>query len=189
MRKIFSWQGMIISDDLMNRSIPGIGTNKGAAQTAPLFLINGEIMQKQWIGRIAGAVSATRIPMMFRDDVIVFWKDGSIHSIKRLFFSESSISNYNEAAYFELNAEKGNYKAVIKPKGVTEKKTRTVTVDRRFAEQLEDALNEHGIAGWNGFDEQEEGVMDGLGFVMYIEMEGGTKVEARGYLIFYILPL
>ena len=55
-------------------------------------------------------------------------------------------------------------------------------MDRNFVEQLENVLNEHSIADWNGFDGQEADVMDGIGFVMYIEMEGGTKVEARGYM-------
>ena len=132
-----------------------------------------------------GIVTPSRIPMLFRGDAffsVIFRKEGSIHSIDHFFFTESYGSNYDDAVHYELNSENGSYTAVVKPEGVKEAKSRTVAVDGSFVEKLENVLNEHNIADWNGFDEQDTDVMDGIGFVLRVVMKDGTKIEAGGYM-------
>ncbi len=132
-----------------------------------------------------GIVTPARIPMLFRGDrsfSVVFRKEGSIHSIERFFFTESYGSNYDDAVHYELNSENGSYTAVVKPEGVKEEKAWTVAVDADFVEKLANVLNEHDVPGWNGFDERDPDIMDGIGFVLRVVTEDGSKVEAVGYM-------
>ena len=132
-----------------------------------------------------GIVTPARIPMLFRGDrsfSVVFRKEGSIHSIERFFFTESYGSNYDDAVHYELNSENGSYTAVVKPEGVKEEKARTVAVDADFVEKLANVLNEHDVPGWNGFDERDPDIMDGIGFFLRVVTEDGAKVEAVGYM-------
>ena len=56
------------------------------------------------------------------------------------------------------------------------------TIDSKYLGELEQILSNNNIAEWNGFDESEDGVLDGSGFTLKIEYDDGSSINAHGYM-------
>lgn len=58
----------------------------------------------------------------------------------------------------------------------------TVLADASLTEAITKICNEHEIRKWNGFDKSNKNVMDGDGFSLSAEYEGGGRIHASGYM-------
>ena len=105
-----------------------------------------------------------------------------IRGIERFFYTESNGSDFDMRTVYELDYADGYYTAVIKPAGVKEEKSRTVNVDGAYADRLEAILREYGVAEWNGFDEMDSDIMDGIGFTLDVKLADGSGIDAVGYM-------
>ncbi len=131
-----------------------------------------------------GIVTADSVPMLFHGDgffSVVFRREGGL-SVAHFFFTESNGSDYDLTTVYQLDVADGVCTAVIKPEGVKEEDALTVNPDADFAARLGTVLQEHDVGSWNGFNEQDSGIMDGIGFSLHIVLEDGAKIDATGYM-------
>lgn len=56
------------------------------------------------------------------------------------------------------------------------------TIDAKYLSELEQILRDNNISEWNGFDQSEDGVLDGSGFSMKIDYDDGSSISAHGYM-------
>ena len=105
-----------------------------------------------------------------------------IRGIAHFFFTESGGSDFDARTAYQLDYADGYYTAVIKPAGVKEKKARTVIVDAEFVDRLEAVLTEYDVKSWNGFDEKDYDIMDGIGFSLDVVMADESEIDAVGYM-------
>lgn len=50
--------------------------------------------------------------------------------------------------------------------------------------ELKKTLKEQDVYSWDGFDESDEDVLDGMGFTLYIKFSDGSFINAQGYNMF-----
>lgn len=75
-----------------------------------------------------------------------------------------------------------NVTVTIRPEGAPEENA-IVIADPAYPvmESLRKLAEEYKLNRWDGFDKVSSGVMDGKSFSLYIEMDNGETISARGY--------
>ena len=53
-------------------------------------------------------------------------------------------------------------------------------LDTALTNELMQVLDKYDIYSWNGFDEVDEEVLDGMGFTLFIKLSDGTIISANG---------
>ena len=112
---------------------------------------------------------------------VVFLREGS-GIVEHFFFTESNGSDISMRVLYQLDGGDGVYKALVKPEGVKDDDALKTDVDEDFSVRLGAILAEYGVAEWDGFDEADENVMDGIGFSLHVTMGDGSTIDAGGYM-------
>ena len=56
------------------------------------------------------------------------------------------------------------------------------TIDAKYLDELAGIISKNDVAKWDGFDESEDGVLDGSGFTLKIEYDDGETIDVHGYM-------
>ena len=57
-------------------------------------------------------------------------------------------------------------------------------IDKSYLAELKDLINENGIYKWDGFDKNNNNVMDGSGFTLAVHYANDESISAHGYMRF-----
>ena len=99
-----------------------------------------------------------------------------------LFSFGYSVGNYMDAnVSYSLECSKTCI-ATVKKEGVKDEDANKIEVDSYFIEGLEDILKKYDVASWNGFSKNDNRVLDGYSFSLYIKMSSGDSISASGYM-------
>ena len=55
-------------------------------------------------------------------------------------------------------------------------------IDAKYLDDLAGIINDYKIAKWDGFDQSDDGVLDGDGFTLKVEYDDKKSIEAHGYM-------
>ena len=109
-------------------------------------------------------------------------KPKEIRDILRLRFTYSCGMQITDQVVYTLEKTEEGYTATVKPQGVDPSDPLTVPVDGSFAAQVEELLRDNRVEKWYRFQKRARNIMDGIGFTLYIKMEGDKEVDAVGYM-------
>ena len=98
----------------------------------------------------------------------------------RFTFSNGSMMNSGET--YGLKLQNNSYTLEYKPRYAPNTCTVRTEVDKSFAKELEDILNQYEVRKWQGFDKNAKNVMDGDSFSLSVKYGQGTEVSAHGYM-------
>ncbi len=109
-------------------------------------------------------------------------KPKEIRDILLLRFTYSTGMRSTDQVVYTLEKTGEGYTATVKPQGVDPEQPLSVTVDESFAAQVEELLRANRVEKWYNYNKRSRNIMDGIGFTLYIRMEGDKKVDAVGYM-------
>ena len=109
-------------------------------------------------------------------------KPKEIRDILRLRFTYSCGMEMTDQVVYTLEKTEEGYTATVKPQGVDPSEPLTVSVDKSFAAQVEALLRDNRVEKWYNYNKRARNIMDGIGFTLYIKMEGDKVVDAVGYM-------
>ena len=85
--------------------------------------------------------------------------------------------------YFQYDIVKDNGRYQLSIQGYNDK---AVNVSKQISvsdvDRLAKIINQYQIYQWNGFNQEDKGVMDGDGFTLHIVYEDGSIIDAHGYM-------
>ncbi len=55
-------------------------------------------------------------------------------------------------------------------------------IDAKYLDDLANIINDYKIAKWDGFDQSDDGVLDGDGFTLRVKYDDEKSIEAHGYM-------
>ncbi|MBO4855256.1 hypothetical protein J5500_02515 [Candidatus Saccharibacteria bacterium] len=56
------------------------------------------------------------------------------------------------------------------------------TIDSSYLGKIADIVKKYEMGKWDGFNESDDGILDGSGFTLKIEYDDERKIEAHGYM-------
>ena len=116
---------------------------------------------------------------------VLFMIKGSgfkIDGLKKIRFSYSNGYMMDSNINYELENDEYVTKVVIKPFGVSESDKVSFYVDKSVSDKVVEVLNKYNVSKWDGFDGNDELVLDGDSFSMYITLTDGKSISANGYM-------
>lgn len=108
-------------------------------------------------------------------------KDISMNDFKYFHFSYSKGYEINSNIIYEINEIDGKYIASIKPYGVADEDKKEVEIMQDTLDQIENILNKYDVVNWNGFHENDKGVLDGDSFSFILKTKD-NQINASGYM-------
>ena len=109
-------------------------------------------------------------------------KNIEIRDIISFRYSYSTGYMMDASVAYTLELKDGVYTASIKPNLVPEEEASVFTVDKAFAEELEEFLRSEKVSKWNGFNKSDNRVLDGNSFGLSIVTSGREIISAHGYM-------
>ncbi len=109
-------------------------------------------------------------------------KPKEIRGILRLRFTYSTGMRITDQVVYTLEKTGEGYTATVKPQGVDPQEPLSVPVDESFVAQVEELLRNNRVEKWYNYNKRSRSIMDGIGFTLYIKMEGDKEVDAVGYM-------
>ena len=109
-------------------------------------------------------------------------KNIEIRDIMSFRFSYSTGYMMNASVAYTLELKDGVYTATVKPNLVPEEEASVFTVDKAFADELEEFLRSEKVSRWNGFNKSDDRVLDGNSFGLSIVTNDREIISAHGYM-------
>lgn len=94
----------------------------------------------------------------------------SFHSGSYWGYAEYDIENSDGRVTFRATGFNGNDMNVEK------------TISGEYLDRISDIIKKYDVASWDGFDESDDGILDGHGFTLKIKYTSGATLEAHGYM-------
>ncbi len=96
-------------------------------------------------------------------------------------FNFSSSSGWDYGGYTIDNT---GDKVVFRYSGLDGGKNKNVTrtISGEYLDRIGEILEKYDVASWDGFDESDDGILDGGGFLLKVKYTSGATIEAQGYM-------
>ena len=105
----------------------------------------------------------------------------NISNIENLRFSYTSGYMMNSDTRYELDCKEGCF-LLYKPYGISSSEEKRYKVDNEIVLEIEKVLNKYNVSKWDGFDGNDQNVLDGDSFGFFVTMKNGDTIEASGYM-------
>lgn len=106
---------------------------------------------------------------------------GALHAFRYSFGSFSGGSYVYSIATETDNDGNERVMLRIEAQNIEHPEEASYEVDASVLDELSALIFENGIAGWDGFSEEDRSILDGYGFVLDAQFENGT-ITADGYM-------
>lgn len=109
-------------------------------------------------------------------------KTVEINEIKHMHFGYSTGNMINAYVSYDIDYENNNYYATIKPNNLSEEDKLKVKISTETVDKVIEIIKKYEVQNWDGFNKNDQNVLDGNSFSLSIELTNNKSISAHGYM-------